>query len=57
MTPDPLQLVLIAYLAMVPAMAVLWVLHLWMRNASLADVGWCLGLAGGSDRDPGWTLE
>lgn len=44
MTPDPLQLVLIAYLAMVPAMAVLWVLHLWMRNASLADVGWCLGL-------------
>jgi steroid 5-alpha reductase family enzyme len=33
-----------AYLVMAPAMAVLWVLHLWMRNASLADVGWCMGL-------------
>ena len=44
MTSDPLQLVLIAYLMMVPAMTALWVLHLWARNASLADVGWCLGL-------------
>ena len=44
MTSDPLQLVFIAYLAMVPAMAALWILHLWIRNASLADVGWCMGL-------------
>jgi steroid 5-alpha reductase family enzyme len=43
-TSDPLQLVLVAYLAMVPVMVALWVLHLWMRNASLADVGWCIGL-------------
>lgn len=41
---DPLQLVLTGYLAMAAAMAAFWALHLRMRNASLADVGWCMGL-------------
>ncbi len=43
-TTDPLQLVLTGYLAMAAAMATFWALHLRMRNASLADVGWCMGL-------------
>ena len=29
---------------MVVLMAVLWALHLWVRNASIADVGFCAGL-------------
>jgi steroid 5-alpha reductase family enzyme len=41
---DPLSLVLTAYLAMAVVMAGLWVLQLRMRNASIADVGWCGGL-------------
>lgn len=41
---DPLSLVLTAYLAMAVVMAGLWVLQLRMRNASIADVGWCMGL-------------
>ncbi|MBC7840180.1 MAG: DUF1295 domain-containing protein [Nitrospiraceae bacterium] len=41
---DPLFLVLTAYLAMVLVMAGLWVLQLHVRNASIADVGWCAGL-------------
>jgi steroid 5-alpha reductase family enzyme len=44
MTADPLSLVLSVYLAMVVVMAALWVLHLWVRNASIADVGFCVGL-------------
>jgi steroid 5-alpha reductase family enzyme len=44
MTADPLMLVVSAYLAMVLLMAGLWVLHLRLPNASLADVGWCAGL-------------
>jgi len=40
----PLPLVVIAYLVMVAVMAGLWVLHLRIRNASVADVGWCAGL-------------
>jgi len=44
MAPDPHMLVLSAYVAMVAAMAGLWVFQLWHRNASLADVGWCAGL-------------
>lgn len=41
---DPLSLVLTAYLAMAVVMAWLWVLQLRVRNASIADVGWCTGL-------------
>lgn len=44
MRPDPLILVVAAYLAMVPLMAGLWALQLRLRNASLADVGWSAGL-------------
>jgi steroid 5-alpha reductase family enzyme len=44
MTAEPLSLVLSAYIAMVVLMALLWALHLWVRNASLADVGFCVGL-------------
>ena len=41
---DSLSLVLTAYLAMAVVMAGLWVLQLRVRNASIADVGWCAGL-------------
>ena len=41
---DPLSLVFTAYLAMAVVMAGLWVLQLRVRNASIADVGWCAGL-------------
>jgi len=41
---DPLWLVLAAYLANAVVMAGLWVLQLRIRNASIADVGWCAGL-------------
>ena len=41
---DPLFLVLTAYLVMVAVMVGLWVLQLRGRNASIADVGWCMGL-------------
>jgi steroid 5-alpha reductase family enzyme len=41
---DPLFLVLTPYLAMAVVMAGLWVLQLRVRNASIADVGWCTGL-------------
>src|SRR5262245_2080613 len=44
MTAEPLSLVLSVYIAMVVLMAVLWGLHLWVRNASIADVGFCVGL-------------
>ena len=44
MGSDPLTLVLPAYLAMAVVMAGLWVLQLRVRNASIADVGWCAGL-------------
>jgi steroid 5-alpha reductase family enzyme len=44
MTTDPLMLVVTAYLVMVAVMAGLWVLQLHVRNASIADVGWCAGL-------------
>jgi steroid 5-alpha reductase family enzyme len=44
MGADPLSLVLTGYLAMVVVMAGLWVFQLRVRNASIADVGWCLGL-------------
>jgi steroid 5-alpha reductase family enzyme len=41
---DPLALVVVAYLAMAAAMTALWLLQLRVRNASIADVGWCAGL-------------
>src|SRR5262245_29229848 len=44
MNADPLMLVLSVYLAMVVLMAALWGLHLWVGNASIADVGFCVGL-------------
>ena len=43
-TADPLFLVASVYIAMVVVMAVLWSVHLRLRNASIADVGFCLGL-------------
>ena len=44
MGSDPLSLVLTAYLALAVVMMGLWVLQLRVRNASIADVGWCAGL-------------
>ncbi|MBI3357964.1 MAG: DUF1295 domain-containing protein [Nitrospirae bacterium] len=44
MTSDPLTLVFIAYLVMAAVMTGLWVIQQRVRNASIADVGWCLGL-------------
>ena len=44
MSSDPLSLVASVYVAMVILMAALWALHLSVRNASLADVGFCVGL-------------
>jgi len=44
MESDPLSLVLPAYLAMIVVMAGLWALQLAIRNASIADVGFCAGL-------------
>ncbi|MDN5941853.1 MAG: DUF1295 domain-containing protein, partial [Nitrospira sp.] len=41
---DPPFLVLTAYVAMAVVMAGLWILQLRMRNASIVDVGWCMGL-------------
>lgn len=42
---DPLTLLLWAWVAMAGWMAVLWMVERVQRNASLADVGWCVGLA------------
>jgi steroid 5-alpha reductase family enzyme len=44
MGSDPLSLVVTAYLVMAAVMAGLWVLQLRVRNASIADFGWCAGL-------------
>jgi len=44
MTADPLSLVLLGYGAMVLFMLALWTLQLRVRNASIADVGFCIGL-------------
>ena len=41
---DPLFLVVTAYLAMAVVMAGLWLLQVRVRNASIADVGFCAGL-------------
>ncbi len=44
MTTDPLTLVMWIYLAMTIAMIGLWALHRVVRNASIADAGFCFGL-------------
>ena len=44
MSADPLTLVVSVYIAMAILMAALWGLHLKVRNASIADVGFCVGL-------------
>jgi steroid 5-alpha reductase family enzyme len=44
MIADPLSLVLMGYGAMVLFMLALWTLQLHVRNASIADVGFCIGL-------------
>jgi steroid 5-alpha reductase family enzyme len=44
MTTDPLSLVVIVYIAMTVVMVGLWALDLFVRNASIADVGFCTGL-------------
>jgi steroid 5-alpha reductase family enzyme len=46
MTSDPLSLILGGYAAMVLLMLALWAMQLLIRNASIADVGFCLGLIG-----------
>lgn len=43
---DPLTLIGTALVTMTVVMLALWVVQLRGRNASLADVGWCLGLVG-----------
>jgi steroid 5-alpha reductase family enzyme len=43
---DPLTLLGTALVVMTAVMIVLWVVQLHSRNASLADVGWCVGLVG-----------
>ena len=44
MSSDPLFLVMVGYGAMVVLMLVLWGVQLVLRNASIADVGFCAGL-------------
>ena len=44
MTTDPLALIVTAYLAMAAFMVALWALQRIVRNASIADVGFCVGL-------------
>lgn len=44
MTTDPLAVVIWAYLAMTVIMAGLWAIHLVVRNASIADAGFCFSL-------------
>ncbi len=44
MNMEPLSLVIAAYVVMVAVMAGLWALQLVVRNASIADVGFCAGL-------------
>ena len=41
---NPLPLVLEGYIAMMVVMAILWFVQRRTRNASLAEVGFCLGL-------------
>jgi steroid 5-alpha reductase family enzyme len=41
---DPLTALVVVYAVMASGMLVLWLLDRWTRNASIADVGWCIGL-------------
>ena len=41
---DPLTLIGTAFVMMTGVMLLLWMVQLHGRNASLADVGWCIGL-------------
>ena len=41
---DPLTALMVVYAMMASVMLVLWLLDRWTRNASIADVGWCIGL-------------
>lgn len=42
---DPLSLLLIGWAASAVGMVALWIVDRRLRNASLADAGWCYGLA------------
>ena len=42
---DPLSLIMTAWVASALLMGVLWLLERRLQNLSLADVGWCYGLA------------
>lgn len=44
MLADPLALVMTAWAASAILMLVLWLIQRVQRNASIADVGWCVGL-------------
>jgi len=41
---DPLTALWVWYVVMASVMLVLWLVDRWTRNASIADVGWCIGL-------------
>ena len=41
---DPLTALMVVYVVMASMMLVLWLADRWTRNASIADVGWCIGL-------------
>ena len=41
---DPLTALVVVYVVMTGVMLVLWLVDRWTRNASIADVGWCVGL-------------
>jgi steroid 5-alpha reductase family enzyme len=41
---DPLTALVVVYAVMAGVMLVLWLVDRWTRNASIADVGWCVGL-------------
>ena len=45
MATDPLSLLVTGWLASAIVMALLWIVDCRLRNASIADVGWCYGLA------------
>ncbi len=45
MTTDPLSLFLTGWIVSAVLMAVLWMVQRRVRNAAIADVGWCYGLA------------
>ena len=45
MTPlDPLIALVVVYAVLGGVMLILWLVDRWTKNASIADVGWCVGL-------------